>query len=161
MKNLENEPIDNIEELLVNYFDEVLASSDSTSSIYQTLWEIYEDEYDADEERDGQIFDDMVADAIKYGICKEDVEVVRDEDQLLREIISNGGDISEVCSSYEEILEIDDVNDAEYEFIENIVTNEEASVIIDKYYDLWCETEDGGYIDEGVFELSKLLNKSN
>jgi hypothetical protein len=96
-----------------------------------------------------------------YSIELECEEVVRDEDQLLREIISNGGDISEVCSSYEEILEIDDVNDAEYEFIENIVTNEEASVIIDKYYDLWCETEDGGYIDEGVFELSKLLNKSN
>jgi hypothetical protein len=70
MKNLENEPIDNIEELLVNYFDEVLASSDSTKSLYRTLWEIYEDEYDADEERDGQIFDDMVFDAIKYGICK-------------------------------------------------------------------------------------------
>jgi hypothetical protein len=70
MKNLENEPIDNIEELLVNYFDEVLASSDSTKSLYRTLWEIYEDEYDADEERDEQIFDDMVFDALKYGICK-------------------------------------------------------------------------------------------
>jgi hypothetical protein len=95
-----------------------------------------------------------------YSIELECEEVVRDEDQLLREIISNGGDISEVCSSYEEILEIDDVNDAEYEFIENIVTNEEASVIIDKYYDLWCETEDGGYIDEGVFELSNFLKNN-
>jgi hypothetical protein len=70
MKNLENEPIDNIEEVLVNNFDEVLASSSSTKDLYRTLWEIYEDEYDADEDRDGQIFDDMVFDAIKYGICK-------------------------------------------------------------------------------------------
>jgi hypothetical protein len=70
MKNLENQPIDNIEEVLVNHFDEVLASSSSTKDLYQTLWEIYEDEYDADEDRDGQIFDDMVADAIEYGICK-------------------------------------------------------------------------------------------
>jgi hypothetical protein len=62
--------IDNIEEVLVNHFDEVLASSSSTKDLYQTLWEIYEDEYDADEDRDGQIFDDMVADAIEYGICK-------------------------------------------------------------------------------------------
>jgi len=71
MNTLQNtEPIDNIEEVLVNNFDEVLASSSSTKDLYQTLWEIYEDEYDADEDRDGQIFDDMVADAIKYGICK-------------------------------------------------------------------------------------------
>jgi hypothetical protein len=71
MNTLQNtEPIDNIEEVLVNNFDEVLASSSSTSEVYQTLWEIYEDLYDADEDRDGQIFDDMVFDALKYGICK-------------------------------------------------------------------------------------------
>ena len=71
MNTLQNtDPIDNIEEVLVNHFDDVLASSSSTTQIYQTLWEIYEDLYDADEDRDGQIFDDMVADAIEYGICK-------------------------------------------------------------------------------------------
>ena len=67
----ENEPIDNIEEVLVNHFDDVMASSTSTKDIYRTLWDIYEDDYDADEDRDGQIFDDMVADAIKYGITKK------------------------------------------------------------------------------------------
>ena len=64
----ENEPIDNIEEVLVNHFDEVFASATSTKDIYRTLWDIYEDDYNADEDRDGQIFDDMVNDAIKYGI---------------------------------------------------------------------------------------------
>jgi|688.fasta_scaffold02671_10 hypothetical protein len=66
----ENEPIDNIEEVLVNHFDEVFASATSTKDIYRTLWDIYEDDYNADEDRDGQIFDDMVNDAIKYGITK-------------------------------------------------------------------------------------------
>jgi len=66
----ETEPIDNIEEVLVNHFDEVFASATSTKDIYRTLWDIYEDDYNADEDRDGKIFDDMVNDAIKYGITK-------------------------------------------------------------------------------------------
>jgi hypothetical protein len=65
-----NKAIDNIEELLVNHFDEIMASATSTKDIYRTLWDIYEDEYDADEDRDGQIFEDMVGDAIEYGISK-------------------------------------------------------------------------------------------
>ena len=62
--------IDNIEEVLVENFNEVFESASSTKEIYQTLWEIYEDLYDADEDRDGKIFDDMVSDAIEYGITK-------------------------------------------------------------------------------------------
>ena len=85
--------------------------------------------------------------------------VIRDEDQLIREIIWNGGDISEVCNSYEQLLNIDDVNDLEYEFIENIVTNEEACVVIDKYYELWCNTEKQDWIDAGVIELLKIIKK--
>ena len=64
------EILDNIEEVLVEYFDEVKQSADSTKDIYKTLWEIYEDEFDADEERDSQFFDDMVSDALEYGIEK-------------------------------------------------------------------------------------------
>jgi hypothetical protein len=85
--------------------------------------------------------------------------VIRDEDQLIREIIWNGGDISEVCNSYEQLLNIDDVNDLEYEFIENIITNEEACVVIDKYYELWCNTEKQDWIDAGVIELLKIIKK--
>jgi hypothetical protein len=95
-----------------------------------------------------------------YSIELECEEVVRNEDQLLREIIWNGGDISEVCSSYEQILRIDDVNDTEYDFIHNIVTNEEASVIIDKYYDLWCKTHNDKYIDNGEIELYNFLKNN-
>jgi len=69
MENL-NQSIDNIEEVLVNYFNQVMASSTSTKDIYRILWDIYEDEFDADEDRDGKLFDDMVFDAIKYGISK-------------------------------------------------------------------------------------------
>lgn len=69
MANL-NETIDNIEEVLVNHFDEIVRSANSTKDIYRTLWDIYEDEFDADEDRDGQLFEDMVGDAIKYGISK-------------------------------------------------------------------------------------------
>ena len=65
-----NQTIDNIEEVLVNYFDEVKNTSTSTKDIYRTLWDIYEDEFDADEDRDGKLFEDMVRDAIKYGISK-------------------------------------------------------------------------------------------
>ena len=64
------EILDNIEQVLVEYFDEVKQSAYSTKDIYQTLWEIYEDEFDADEERDGQFFDDMVTDTLEYGIEK-------------------------------------------------------------------------------------------
>lgn len=64
------EILDNIEQVLVEYFDEVKQSASSTKDIYRTLWEIYEDEFDADEERDGQFFDDMVTDALEYGIEK-------------------------------------------------------------------------------------------
>ena len=64
------EILDNIEEVLVKYFDEVNQSAGSTADIYRTLWEIYEDEFDADEERDANLFNDMVADAIEYGIAK-------------------------------------------------------------------------------------------
>lgn len=64
------EILDNIEEVLVQYFDEVNQSAGSTADIYRTLWEIYEDEFDADEERDANLFNDMVADAIEYGIEK-------------------------------------------------------------------------------------------
>ncbi len=85
--------------------------------------------------------------------------VIRDEDQLIREIIWNGGDISEVCNSYEQLLNIDDVNDLEYEFIENIITNEEACAVIDKYYELWCNTEKQDWIDAGVIELLKIIKK--
>ena len=42
------EILDNIEEVLVEYFDEVKQSADSTKDIYKTLWEIYEDEFDDD-----------------------------------------------------------------------------------------------------------------
>jgi len=65
-----SEILDNIEQVLVEYFDEVKQSAYSTKDIYQTLWEIYEDEFDADEERDGQFFDDMVTDTLEYGIEK-------------------------------------------------------------------------------------------
>ena len=65
-----NEIIDNIEQVIGEYFNEVKQSSDSTQDIYRTLWEIYEDEFEADEERDGRIFEDMIGDAIEYGIEK-------------------------------------------------------------------------------------------
>ena len=61
MKTL-NTIIDNIEAVLTEYFDEVSESADSTKDIYRTLWDVYEDEFDADEERDGGIFEDMVGD---------------------------------------------------------------------------------------------------
>ena len=65
-----NEIIDNIEQVIGEYFNEVKQSSDSTQDIYRTLWEIYEDEFEADEERDGSIFEDMIGDALEYGIEK-------------------------------------------------------------------------------------------
>ena len=61
----------NIQQVLVEYFDEVKQSASSTKDIYRTLWEIYEDEFEADEERDGRIFDDMIGDALKYGIINK------------------------------------------------------------------------------------------
>ena len=63
------EILDNIEEVLLKYFNEVKQSAGSTADIHRTLWEIYEDEFDADEERDANLFNDMVADAIEYGIA--------------------------------------------------------------------------------------------
>ena len=66
----QTEIIVNINQVLVEYFNEVKQSADSTKDIFRTLWEIYEDEFDADEERDGQFFDDMVTDALEYGIQK-------------------------------------------------------------------------------------------
>jgi len=94
-----------------------------------------------------------------YLIDLECEYVIRDENQLIREIIWNGGDISEVCNSYEQILNIDDVNDAEYEFIENIITNEEACAVIDKYYEIWCNTENEDFINKGEIELTKIITK--
>jgi hypothetical protein len=61
----------NIQQVLVEYFDEVKQSASSTKDIYRTLWEIYEDEFEADEERDGRIFDDMIGDALEYGIINK------------------------------------------------------------------------------------------
>ena len=63
-----NEIALNIDLVVSEYFEEVVKTANSTGDIYSILWDIYESECNANPDRDGQIFDDMVKDYIeKFG----------------------------------------------------------------------------------------------